>query len=167
MNETMRGTGKSRYFEHMKPIRRASRFEYSAGGIARDGELLLMIRVQNLEGHEMWTFPKGHIEAGETAEQAAVREVEEETGYRCEIVSLLEKVAYWFQRDAILTKKSVTWFLMKSLVKAGGHDPKEVLEAQWVPIEEAKRRIRYKSDRKILAKLMEGEPGSSNGVPHS
>jgi 8-oxo-dGTP pyrophosphatase MutT (NUDIX family) len=148
----MLGTDKSQT-SSMGAFRRASRFEYSAGGIARDGDLLLMIRVQNLEGREMWTFPKGHLEAGETAEQAALREVEEETGYRCEIVAPLEKVAYWFERDKILTKKTVTWFVMKALEKTGEHDPKEILEARWVPLEEAKQLIRYKSDRKILARL--------------
>ena len=151
----MRGTDNSRVFKKVGAIRHASRFEFSAGGIARDGDRLLMIRVQTLEGREMWTFPKGHLEAGETAEQAALREVEEETGYRCEITAPLDKVAYWFERDGILTKKAVTWFSMKALEKTGEHDPKEILEARWVPIEEVKQLIRYKSDRKIFARLME------------
>ena len=134
-------------------FRRASRFEFSAGGIARDGDQLLMIRVQTLDGKELWTFPKGHIEAGETAEQAALREVEEETGYRCDIVAPLEKVSYWFERNGILTKKTVTWFIMKPLEKTGVHDPEEILEAQWIPMADVANRVRYKSDRKILARL--------------
>src|SRR5882672_11199642 len=98
MRKTMFGTDKSQPFKKMGPpagkagtFRRASRFEFSAGGVARDGDRVLMIRVQTLEGKEIWTFPKGHLEPGETAEQAAVREVEEETGYRCEITAPLEK----------------------------------------------------------------------------
>jgi 8-oxo-dGTP pyrophosphatase MutT (NUDIX family) len=150
----MTGTGKS-LTSKKKPgaFRRASRFEFSAGGIVRDGENVLMIRVQNLEGKQLWTFPKGHLEAGETAEQAAVREVEEETGHRCEIVSSLDKVADWFERDSILTKKTVSWFLMKPIEKTGSHDPEEILEARWMPLAEAAGLIRYKSDRKIMARL--------------
>jgi 8-oxo-dGTP pyrophosphatase MutT (NUDIX family) len=153
MRKTMLGTGKSQASKKMAAFRRATRFEFSAGGIARDGDRLLMIHVRNLEGREMWTFPKGHLEAGETAAQAALREVEEETGYRCEIIAPLEKVAYWFERDAVITKKTVTWFVMKALEKTGVHDPKEILEARWVALDEAKQLIRYKSDKKILGRL--------------
>ena len=56
-----------------------------------------MVKVENLEGDELWTFPKGHIEKGEKAPQAALREVEEETGYRCEIVKPFERVQYYVQ----------------------------------------------------------------------
>src|SRR4051794_22397561 len=100
-------------------------FEFSAGGIVQDGDKLLMVQVENLEKLRLWTFPKGHIEKDETPEQAALREVEEETGFRCEIVGPLEKVQYWFKRDGQLTKKTVAWFLMKALEKTGEHDPNE------------------------------------------
>jgi len=143
---------------NMVGVRRASRFEQSAGGVARDGNNLLMIRVETLEGKEVWTFPKGHIEAGESAEQAAVREVSEETGYRCEITDKLETIRYWFQRDGILTQKTVVWFLMRSLGKSAEPDPEEVLEAAWVPLEEAALRVRYKSDRKIMSLLKAQSP---------
>ena len=159
MKKTMLGTDKSRPLPKKTAgkagtFRRASRFEFSAGGVARDGDNVLMIRVKTLEGKEVWTFPKGHLEPGETAEQAAVREVEEETGYRCAIAAPLERVAYWFERDGILTKKSVTWFLMTPVEKTGAHDPEEILEACWVPLADVQARIRYKSDKKILGKLL-------------
>lgn len=130
-----------------------SRFEFSAGGIVQDGRNLLMVKVQNLEGDELWTFPKGHIEKGESAQDAAQREVEEETGYRCEIVKPFERVQYYFRRDEQVTKKTVTWFLMRPLEKTGVHDPEEILDAEWVSMEEAQKRAKYKSDKKILAKL--------------
>jgi len=133
--------------------RRASRFEYSAGGVARDGDLLLMVKVQTLDGNQLWTFPKGHIEPGETSAQAAVREVVEETGFRCEITGPLDEVRYWFERDGIVTQKTVTWYLMRALEQAGLPDPKEVLEAQWISLRDAGTLIRYKSDRKIYSRL--------------
>jgi len=112
-----------------------------------------MVKVQNLEGDRIWTFPKGHIEKGEKAPQAALREVEEETGYRCEIVKPFERVQYYFQRGEQLTKKTVTWYLMKPVQKTGTHDSQEILETEWVAMEEALKRAQYKSDKKLLVKL--------------
>jgi ADP-ribose pyrophosphatase YjhB (NUDIX family) len=132
---------------------RRSRFEFSAGGVVQDGDRLLMVKVENLEGRQLWTFPKGHIEKGEKAQDAALREVEEETGYACQIVNPLDRVQYFFQRNGELTKKTVTWFLMKPLERTGTHDAEEILETEWVTLVEAMKRARYKSDKKILDKL--------------
>jgi ADP-ribose pyrophosphatase YjhB (NUDIX family) len=140
----------------MPPTPPKTRFEYSAGGIVRDGDNLLMVKVQNLEGDEIWTFPKGHIEKGEKSEEAALREVQEETGYHCEIEKPFERVQYWFKRENTLTKKTVNWFLMRPLKKTGSFDPDEILETKWIPLAEAKSLARYKSDKKILSKL--GKP---------
>ncbi len=132
-----------------------SRFEFSAGGIVEDAGRLLMVKVRNLEGKELWTFPKGHIEKGETAKEAAVREVEEETGYLCEILKPFDRVQYYFQRDGEITKKTVTWFLMKPIKKVGALDTEEILETEWVSIEEAENRTVYKSDKQLLSRLKE------------
>jgi 8-oxo-dGTP diphosphatase len=129
------------------------RFEFSAGGIVQDGPNLLMVKVENLEGDQIWTFPKGHIEKGEKSPEAALREVEEETGYLCQIMKPFDRVQYYFQRDGVLTKKTVTWFLMKPLQKTGAHDPEEILETEWVSLAEAQNRAQYKSDKKLLVKL--------------
>src|ERR1035438_4939453 len=128
-------------------------FEFSSGGVVQEDAKLLMVKVENLEGVLAWTFPKGHIEKGEKAPEAALREVEEETGYRCEIVKPFERVQYWFKRGDQLIKKTVTWFLMRPLKKTGTHDPEEILETKWVSFDEAKSLAKYKSDKKILAKL--------------
>jgi ADP-ribose pyrophosphatase YjhB (NUDIX family) len=135
-----------------KKLRR-SQFEFSAGGVVQDGDRLLMVKVENLEGRQLWTFPKGHIEPGEKATDAALREVEEETGYRCQIVGPLDRVQYYFQRNGTLTKKTVTWFLMTPQEKTGTHDREEIMETEWVSLEEAGKRATYKSDKTLLAKL--------------
>jgi 8-oxo-dGTP pyrophosphatase MutT (NUDIX family) len=129
------------------------RFEFSAGGVVREADKLLMVKVENLEGKIAWTFPKGHLEKGEKAAQAALREVEEETGYRCEILEPFDKVQYFFKREGQLIKKDVTWFLMKPLEKTGVHDPEEILETRWVSFDEADKIAKYKSDKQILKKL--------------
>jgi len=129
------------------------RFEFSSGGVVQDGAQLLMVKVENLEGRRVWTFPKGHIEKGEKARDAALREVEEETGYLCRIIKPFDKAQYWFKREGQLVKKTVTWFLMEPLRKTGDPDAEEVLESRWVPMEEAETLAKYKSDKHILSKL--------------
>lgn len=129
------------------------RMEFSSGGVVQDGAKLLLVKVENLEGKLAWTFPKGHIEKGEKAPEAALREVEEETGYRCEILKPFDKVQYWFKKDNQLIKKNVTWFLMKPLKKTGLPDPDEILDTRWVSLEEAAELVKYKSDKQILSKL--------------
>ena len=124
--------------------------EVSAGGVVIDdrGQFLL-IRARDLRNRAVWTLPKGTLTPGETSEQAALREVQEETGYRCEVVRELEPVTYWFQRDGRRIKKTVSWFLMRPLEKVGDHDH-EVDEVAWADREEALQRVRYDSDRHLL-----------------
>lgn len=130
-------------------------FEYSAGGVVlRDGTVLL-IRTRDLKGRTVWTFPKGKLDKGETSEQAAVREVEEETGWRCRIEGELPKSVYWFQRAGQRVKKTVRWFRMAPIELAGGADD-EVDEVAWVPIDEAFDRLTYESDREQLRRVTAG-----------
>ena len=126
------------------------RLEFSAGGVVIDdrGQFLL-IRARDLRNRPVWTLPKGTLAPGETSEQAALREVQEETGYHCRVVRELEVVTYWFQRDGQRIKKTVSWFLMHPLEKVGDHDH-EVDEVAWAERDEALRRLRYDSDRRLL-----------------
>ena len=129
-----------------------SKFERSAGVIVyrvEAGKRLYLL----LDYGKHWEYPKGHIEKGENAPEAALREVEEETGYLCEIIKPFDKVQYWFKRGGQLIKKTVTWFLMKPIKKTGTYDAEEILETRWVPIEEALTLARYKSDKQLLNKL--------------
>jgi ADP-ribose pyrophosphatase YjhB (NUDIX family) len=128
-------------------------FEHSAGGVVIDerGQVLL-IRARDLRNRAVWTLPKGAFAPGETGTDAALREVREETGYRCEIVRELEPVTYWFQRDGHRIRKTVRWFLMKPIEKAGEHDH-EVDEVAWASRDEALARLRYDSDRRLVAAL--------------
>ncbi len=153
MSKPNPGTKKHRLSPRLRDRVRGSRFEFSAGGVVQDGTNLLMVKVQNLEGKQIWTFPKGHIEKGEKAEEAALREVQEETGYRCEIVKPFQRVQYFFRRDGGLTKKTVVWFLMTALEKTGTHDADEILETEWVSMDDAQKRATYKSDKQLLARL--------------
>jgi 8-oxo-dGTP pyrophosphatase MutT (NUDIX family) len=125
--------------------------EFSAGGVVVDDRgHFLLIRARDLRNRPVWTLPKGTLMSGETSEQAALREVQEETGYHCRVVRELEAVTYWFQREGRRIKKTVSWFLMHPVEKVGDHDH-EVDEVAWIDREEALRRLRYDSDRRLLA----------------
>lgn len=127
-------------------------FEYSAGGVVLREGTVLLIRTHDLKGRTVWAFPKGKLDKGETSRQAAVREVEEETGWRCRIETELPKSEYWFQRAGQRVKKTVRWFRMTPVEERGETDG-EVDEATWVPIGEALGRLTYDSDRILLQQV--------------
>ena len=121
--------------------------------IYRDSELFRSLRdTKNLKGKETWALPKGGREDDETAEDAAVREVREETGIEAEIVEPLEDITYWFvwPPEQVRYRKTVHLYLMRAL---GGdvslHD-NEVEEVRFVPLEEAERMVSYRTDRNVL-----------------
>ncbi len=115
--------------------------ELSAGGIVfrRKGARVWIAMMQDPYGK--WTFPKGHVEAGEELEEAAARETLEELGL--EQVRLLEelgKIDIWFrdrfQKKGKLIHKDIHYFLFETPSNAALHpDPEEhALAAKWVPI---------------------------------
>jgi len=133
---------------HARPL-----LEFSAGGLVFDEQgRVLLIRARDLRNQPVWTLPKGTLTKGETSADAALREVREETGYRCELVRELQVVTYWFQRDGRRIKKTVRWFLMRPVEKVSEHDS-EVDEVAWATREEADGRLRYDSDRRLLASV--------------
>lgn len=128
------------------------RREFSAGGVViKDGKLL-MIKVKTLAGKFVWTFPKGHIEKGETKELAAIREVEEETGVKAKIRDFIGDFTYYFKdRDGVVVKKTVYWYLMEP---EDSFEPKisdEIVDVRWVDFKEAEQMVSYDSDKKILS----------------
>ncbi len=129
--------------------------EFSCGGVVLDNNKVLLIQVKSMKGRKIWTFPKGHIELGETPRQAALREVLEETGYRAGIVRPLLKVRYAFTLKGNYVKKVVQWYMMKKLGRIGKHDPSEILGINWVSIPKARELVEYPSDVRLLD-LVEG-----------
>lgn len=130
--------------------------EISAGGVAvrvEDGlAYVACIGRRNRAGRLEWCLPKGHIEAGETPEIAAIREVAEETGIDAEILQSLGVIDYWFTGDDRRVHKKVHHFLMEAV---GGditseNDPdKEAEVAAWIPITELGTRLAFPNERKM------------------
>lgn len=133
--------------EKKLPLRR----EFSAGGVViKDKREVLLIKNPS----NIWTFPKGHIERGETKEQAAVREVKEETNIDAQIVDYLGEISYFFTWGGVRVYKTVYFYLMRYI--AGIPVPSwEVKDARFFSLERAKKLLKYRGDKEIFAKALE------------
>lgn len=131
--------------------------EHSAGGVvarrAGSGHDVCLVRRRRYQG-EAWCLPKGHLQPGEAPEAAALREVREETGVFAAVIAPLAPVAYRFTKPGTgqVIAKTVSFFLM-SARRCGDpvQDAEEVLEARWMPLEEAARQATYPNERAVLA----------------
>jgi mutator protein MutT len=121
--------------------------ETSAGGLVVDGDRVALIARRTRDGSLQWVLPKGHLEAGETAEQAAVREVEEETGIRGEVVEPVGTIDYWFAAPGRRVHKTVHHFLLRAVSGELSDDDVEVEQVAWVPLAEAAGRLAYADER--------------------
>lgn len=127
--------------------------EFSAGGLVvrrqHDRPAAAIIGRTDRRGRLLWSLPKGHIEPGETAAQAAVREVEEETGIVGTVVAPLGKIDYWFVADGRRVHKTVTHFLMHAIGGELSDEDAEVVAVAWVPLDDLSRRLAYADERRI------------------
>lgn len=129
------------------------KFEFSAGGVVykKEGDKTLVLVAQHSQ-HHGWVFPKGligdHVE-GEKKEDTAIREVEEETGVKAEILKPLKPIQFWYVMDGEKRKKTVYYFLMEEV---GGdiakHDD-EMENIEWLPVNEVENRLTYKSEKEV------------------
>ncbi|MFI5363364.1 MAG: NUDIX hydrolase [Elusimicrobiota bacterium] len=133
--------------------------EFAAGGIVGRRGKILLVQVRNLEGKVVWTFPKGHLEKKETWLTAALREVEEETGWRCRSRGLLSNVTYRFTRDGKPVFKRVRWYRMEPVEKTGIPDADEIRKTKWVAAKAAARSLSYPSDGRVLARYLSAPDG--------
>lgn len=125
----------------------------AAGGLVsrRGGDGELEVVVVHRVAYDDWTFPKGKAHDGESDESAALREVEEETSLRCELVRDLGTTAY---RDARDRPKSVRYWEMAVL--EGDVEPaNEIDAARWCGLREARSLLTYDRDRELLDRLRE------------
>lgn len=131
-----------------------ARTERAAGGVVgRDGKVLL-VQVKNLEGRIVWTFPKGHLEKGEGWLDAALREVEEETGWKCRKTGPLSSVSYRFERGGKPVAKRVRWYRMEPVRRTGKPDAEEIRRIKWVPARGAAKALSYPSDLRLIARYL-------------
>src|SRR5688572_19795940 len=135
----------------MAPPRRKTRNEHSSGGAViavREGQPHVALIATR--GKTRWGLPKGAVSAGETSEQAALREVREETGIEARIVKPLDTIEYFFRAGDTLIQKRVDFYLMEYV--AGELEPQlsEVDDVEWVELSASLQRASFDSERKLL-----------------
>ena len=143
------------------PARRPPRMpkveETSAGGLVvdRTGEHLraALIARHDRRGRLVWSLPKGHLEEGETPEDAAIREVEEETGIRGRVLAPLGVIDFWFIAENRRIHKTVHHYLMEASGGELSDEDAEVVEVAWFPLTGIRERLAYADERRLLDRL--------------
>jgi 8-oxo-dGTP pyrophosphatase MutT (NUDIX family) len=115
------------------------------------GETLAEVALVGKSEIGIWALPKGTPEAGETLEQVAVREVQEETGLEVRLISYIGSISYSFIQEQVRYHKQVRHFLFEAV---GGdlalHDHEYDL-VKWFPLPEAYRHLTYQNEINILS----------------
>jgi 8-oxo-dGTP pyrophosphatase MutT (NUDIX family) len=125
----------------------ASHVRAAGGVILRDRAVCVIHRPD----YEDWSLPKGQLEAGETHEQAALREVHKETGLHCMLGAELSSQEYTDRRGR---PKTVRWWAMVVIADDGLKPSHEVDALSWVGVEEAERMLDFEHDRELVREAL-------------
>jgi mutator protein MutT len=144
-------SSRSRRRPRKKPVK-----ELSAGGVVVRGEQIVVIvpTRRASDGSRVLALPKGHIDPGETALQAAEREVREETGIVAEPVRELGETRYWYRRDGQTIPKSVAFYLFNYVSGDTEDHDEEVEEARWIALSDAQAELSHTAEREIVARAV-------------
>ena len=125
--------------------------EFSAGGVVirrfRGRPFLCAVRPRS----DVLALPKGHPNEKETMLEAATREVREETGLVAEPVEKLGDIRYWYVLGGERVLKVVSFFLFRYRSGSVQNHDHEVESAEWIPLEEASKRLAYKGEREMAS----------------
>ena len=129
----------------------------SAGGLvldraAPDASAALIGRLDR-RGRLLWSLPKGHIEPGETEPEAAVREVEEETGIHGVVLGPLGTIDFWFVASGQRIHKTVHHYLLLADRGELSDADVEVSEVAWVPLTDVAAKLAYADERRLVGKV--------------
>ncbi len=121
----------------------------AAGGLVcrRDADGATEILLVHRPAYDDWSFPKGKLESDESEEEAATREVEEETGLRCTLAEPLESARYTDRKGR---PKEVRYWRMEVAADTGLGPDDEVDEVRWVPLDEVEALLTHAHDRALV-----------------
>jgi len=127
--------------------------EFSAGGVVvRGGDCIVIVPTRRAaDGSKVLALPKGHPDGEESAADAALREVREETGVEAVLVDKLGDIRYWYMRGGRRIAKVVSFFLLEYVAGELEDHDHEVERAEWMALGEAARRLTYRGERDMAA----------------
>src|ERR1700759_5322377 len=133
----------------------STELETSYGGVGVRGEELLVITPT---GKRVTGLPKGGMEAGETPEETAAREVREETGVVATVREPLGDVRYTYRRGGRRVRKTVHFFLCDYVEGSTDDHDNEVDDARWIPVTSAREQLSYPGERALIDRLLSKLP---------
>jgi 8-oxo-dGTP diphosphatase len=131
----------------------------AAGGVVwrRNGAGPVEILLVHRPRYGDWSLPKGKCDKGESDEDCALREVEEETGFSCRLGAELPSTSYYDNKDR---PKVVRYWAMEPLSGEGKFSPNdEIDDIRWLPAGEARQQLSYDHDRPVVDALEPPPPG--------
>jgi 8-oxo-dGTP pyrophosphatase MutT (NUDIX family) len=130
--------------------------EFSAGGVVvRGDEVAVIVPVKRgAQGNRVLALPKGHPDGDETPEQAATREVAEETGVTAELIAPLGETNYTYERKGRRTAKRVAFFLFEYRSGHLADHDHEIEDARWMPLKQAARSLTYAGEREMINRAL-------------
>jgi 8-oxo-dGTP pyrophosphatase MutT (NUDIX family) len=130
--------------------------EFSAGGVVvRGNEVIVIVPVKRAaDGARVTGLPKGHLDGDETPEQAAQREIAEETGVEADLIEELGDVRYRYERHRRRIDKVVRFYLFRYRSGDVADHDHEIEEARWVPLEQAADELTYTGERDMVRRAL-------------
>lgn len=120
----------------------------AAGGVVGRGKDRAELIVIHRPKYDDWTLPKGKVEPGESDEECAIREVEEETGLQCRLGDELPTIRYLDRKDRF---KEVRYWSMRPVAGEIQRGNEEVDEVRWVPVDKAFAMLSYLHDQEVVS----------------
>ncbi len=137
--------------------------ETSAGGVvldmSSDPPAVALIARHDRRSRLLWSLPKGHVEEGETPEEAALREVFEETGLVGRIVAPLGVIDFWFVVEDKRIHKTVHHYVIEAVGGELSDEDVEVEAVEWIPFHQVVRKLAYGDERRLVEKVPQIVPG--------
>lgn len=118
-----------------------------------DQVIVIVPRRRGRQGGKVLGLPKGHLDGDETAVQAAVREVREETGVEVEPIEELGEIHYRYEHRGTTYDKSVVFYLLRYRSGELNHDH-EIEQVQWMPLADAVDALSYEGEREMVSRAL-------------